>query len=77
MALKFYQNYLNNMAKDPDSEYRGLMQASVDSQWDNTTQVLDCVQEQDEIGSDKYHYIDVHIDYAIEMGTGFNLMLIL
>lgn len=71
MALKFYQNYLNNMAKDPDSEYRGLMQASVDSQWDNTTQVLDCVQEQDEIGSDKYHYIDVHIDYAIEMGTGF------
>lgn len=71
MALKFYQNYLNNMAKDPDSEYRGLMQASVDSQWDNTTQVLNCVQEQDGIGSNKYHYIDVHIDYAIEMGTGF------
>lgn len=71
MALKFYQNYLNNMAKDPDSEYRGLMQASVDSQWDNTTQVLDCVQEQDGIGSNKYHYIDVHVDYAIEMGTGF------
>lgn len=71
MALKFYQNYLNNMAKDPDSEYRGLMQASVDSQWDNTTQVLDCVQEQDGIGSNKYHCVDVHIDYAIEMGTGF------
>ena len=71
MALKFYQNYLNNMAKDPDSEYRGLMQASVDSQWDNTTQVLDCVQEQDGIGSNKHHCVDVHIDYAIEMGTGF------
>lgn len=71
MALKFYQNYLDNMALDPDSEYRSLFQACVNDQWDNTTQVLECVQEQDGIGVDSYHCLDVRVDYAIDMGTSY------
>lgn len=71
MALKFYQNYLDTIAQDPDSEYRGLMQASIDKQWDNTTQLIEHVLEQDGVGVDKYHCIDLHVDYAIDMGTGF------
>lgn len=71
MALKFFQNYMSSSwAKSPDEEYKDLLQATIDDQWDNTTQVY-CVQEQDCIGSSCYHHIDVRVDYAIDMGTGF------
>ena len=71
MALKFFQSYMSSSwAKSPDEEYKDLLQATIDDQWDNTTQVY-CVQEQDCIGSSCYHHIDVRVDYAIDMGTGF------
>jgi len=71
MALKFFQNYMNtNMAQSPDEEYRELLQACVDDQWDNTTQVVQ-VLEQSCIGGTCWNQIDVRVDYAIEMGTGF------
>ena len=70
MALNFYKNYLNTLAPlSPDDAYRDLMQASIDDQWCNTTQVV-CAQEQNGIGSKEYNHIDIRVDYAIDMGTG-------
>lgn len=37
MALKYYLNYIDNLAMSPNTEYRSGMQALVDAQWDNTT----------------------------------------
>lgn len=71
MALKFYQSYMHTkMAQSPDEEYKELLQACVDDQWDNTTQVIQ-VLEQNYIGGTCWNPIDVRVDYAIEMGTGF------
>lgn len=70
MSLKFFQNYIDTMSDNPDNTYRGLMQASIDDQWDNTTQLI-TVFEQNEIGGCEYHKVEVHVDYAVEMGTGF------
>lgn len=70
MALKFYENYLKNLAPtSPDEAYRDLLQASINDQWDNTTQVI-IVQEQEQIGSSVYNDVETRIDYAIDMGTG-------
>lgn len=71
MALKFYQNDLNSLSySSPDEAYRDLMQASVLAQWDNTTQVIK-VKEQETVGGNLYNDIEVRVDYAIDMGTGF------
>lgn len=71
MALKFYQNYMNtDMAQSPNDTYKELLQASIDDQWDNITQVVS-VLEQDRIGGTCWNPLDVRVDYAIEMGTGF------
>lgn len=70
MALNFYRNYLNTLAPlSPDDAYRDLLQASIDDQWCNTTQVV-CAKEQDGIGSKDYNHVDIRVDYAIDMGTG-------
>lgn len=69
MALKYYQNYLNNLAQAANESYRGLVQAFNDSQWDNTTQRYN-ILEQSIIGSSIYNPIDIQVDYAIERGTG-------
>lgn len=70
MALKFYQNYMDYLAPNNAGDaYRELAQASINAQWDNTTQLI-TVLEQDGIGICGYHPVQVHVDYAIEMGTG-------
>lgn len=69
MALVYYQNYSNNIARTPNQSYREDVQAFNDSQWDNTTQEY-IVLEQRTIGSSNYDPIDVQVDNAIDMGTG-------
>lgn len=69
MALKYYQNYLNNIAQTPDESYRGDVQAFNNAQWDNTTQRYN-ILEQSIIGISIYNPIDIQVDYAIERGTG-------
>lgn len=70
MGMKFYENYLKNLAyNSPDDAYRDMLQAAINDQWDNITQVI-TVQEQEQIGSAIYNNIEVRIDYAIDMGTG-------
>lgn len=73
MSLKYYETYLQYMAKSsPKEEHLSLLQNSINSMWDNTTQVI-LLQEQKEIGSDEYLDLDVRIDMALDLGTGQKL----
>lgn len=68
--MKYYNNYIQTLATNPHDTYMELMQASINAQWDNTTQVVS-VFEQEKIGSEIFNPFEVRVDYAIDMGTGF------
>lgn len=68
--MKYYNNYIQTLATNPHDTYMELMQASINAQWDNTTQVVS-VFEQEKIGSEIFNLLEVRVDYAIDMGTGF------
>jgi len=68
--LKYYSNYLQNLAENSSKAYTDLLQATINDQWSNTTQVM-TVQEQSQIGSSIYNNIAVRVDYAVDMGTGY------
>ena len=56
MALKYYVDYIDNLAMSPDDEYRSSMQALVDAQWGNTTTRY-TIQEETNIGTSVYEDI--------------------
>ena len=65
MALKFFDNAMNNrMNPVPPVLYEQLQQEFVNLQWSNTA-VIETVKEQVAIGSDKYCNIDVWVDATI------------
>ena len=68
--MQYYNNYVQNLAQNPYDTYMGLEQASINDQWDNTTQVI-TVFEQDKVGSEQFHSIEVRVDTAIDMGTSY------
>ena len=68
--MQYYNNYVQNLAQNPHDTYMGLEQASINDQWDNTTQVI-TVFEQDKVGSEQFHLIEVRVDTAIDMGTSY------
>lgn len=68
--LKYYTNYLDNISTTPSQSYTELFQATIDEQWSNTTQLI-TVLEQNDIGSDIYNELEVRVDYALNMGTGY------
>lgn len=68
--MKYYNNYVQNLAQNPHDTYMGLEQASINDQWDNTTQVI-TVFEQDKVGSEQFYSIEVRVDTAIDMGTSY------
>lgn len=37
--LEFLENYMNHIAQTPKEYYRGLIQATIDSRWEDTTQI--------------------------------------
>lgn len=64
MALKYYVDYIDNLAMSPDDEYRSSMQALVDAQWGNTTTRY-TIQEETNIGTSVYEDIEVYINHVI------------
>jgi hypothetical protein len=68
--LTYYSNYLQNLSESSSSSYTDLLQATINDQWDNTTQVIK-VKEQSQVGSSVYNSVVVRVDYAIDMGTGY------
>jgi hypothetical protein len=75
MALNWYTNYLNNIAVSAPQTYLNDMQATINAQWDNSTQTTGDTNnlyatEQTAIGSKDYVSVDVSIDMQIDLGTG-------
>lgn len=59
MNLKFFNNIINNeIDTKPNNLYRDLQQEFINIQWDNTT-ALEIVQEQEDIGINCYHDLQV------------------
>lgn len=78
MVLKFYNNYLKNVAFSPTQRYLNDMQNSINKQWINSTQTtgehnnLVCLIQK-EIGSSVYEEAEVSVDMQIDMGTGLKM----
>ena len=56
--LKYYKNYLSNIAQTPEEKIRDDTQAFLTSQWENTT-LIDTVKEETFIGSNEYQSLEV------------------
>ena len=57
--LRFFNNVIDNaIDSNPNKLYRNLQQEFINMQWDNTT-ALYTVQEQEDIGVNCYHDLDV------------------
>lgn len=71
MALRFYQNSLDNgMSLQPNDDYRQLQQAFMDQAWDNTS-ARRIIEEQDGFGPLTFHDIDVWLNFVVGTTTTF------
>ena len=71
MANKFFENEMAmGMCMTPNDAYRGVQQAFIDDQWENTA-VETIVEEQDYIGADTYHKVHVWMNKVIGTTTTF------
>lgn len=65
MAFRFFENAINSNAQQmPNEMYRDLEQEFINIQFDNTSAKI-TIQEQDDIGIDKYHDVEVWIDSTV------------
>lgn len=70
MDLSFYEAS-RSLRQTPNAHYLSQKQAQINALWENGTQTSFTVLKQDEIGSAIYSPIDVSIDMAIDIGTGY------
>ena len=70
MNLPMYQN-LRKLASTPYERYTGHLQALINERWENSTQTHFEVFQEMVIGSGEYSPVNVSIDTAIDIGTGF------
>lgn len=68
LALLFFENGVASgvITGNPNDEYRDMLQAYVNEQWDNTTALKD-LQEQIEIGSNEYQNVEAMIANLIDL----------
>ena len=62
---------IRNLSETPHNRYINQLQALINDRWDNSTQTSYPIYQQAEIGSATYELIDVSVDTAIDIGTGF------
>lgn len=78
MNLRFFNNIINNnIDTKPNNLYRDLQQEFINIQWDNTT-ALEIVQEQEDIGINCYHDLEVWLVPTVaDTSTGLKIILAL
>ena len=78
MNLRFFNNIINNeIDTKPNNLYRDLQQEFINIQWDNTT-ALEIVQEQEDIGINYYHDLQVWLVPTVsDTSTGLKIILAL
>ena len=65
MSFRFFENAVNSDVQQmPNEMYRDIEQDFINQRWDDTTSLY-TIQEQDEIGSEKYHSIEAWIDSTV------------
>ena len=69
MNLRFFQNYADNVALTPNELYRSSTQSLINKQWDNTTSLY-LVEEETELGSNRYTEIEVRITDTFDLTVG-------
>lgn len=62
---------IRNLSETPHNRYINQLQALINDRWDNSTQTSYPIYQQAEIGSATYEVVDVSVDTAIDIGTGF------
>lgn len=67
-------NYINKVAQTPDEYYRGLAQATIATQFDNTTQ-LRKIQEEDFPFKGEYTEFDVWVNSVSDVSTSTNKVI--
>lgn len=70
MDLPMYENLHQNRVT-PHQHYINQLQALINNRWNNSTQTSETIYQQYEIGSATYELVDVSVDTAIDIGTGF------
>lgn len=70
MDLPMYEN-MRKLVQTPHKFYLNQLQALVNDRWENSTQTSSEIYQQAEIGSSTYNLVDISVDTAIDIGTGF------
>ena len=70
MNLPMYEN-MRKLIQTPHDAYINQLQALVNDRWENSTQTSSIIYQQSAIGSDVYNQVDISVDTAIDIGTGF------
>ena len=70
MDLPMYENLHQNHVTS-HQHYINQLQALINNRWNNSTQTSETIYQQYEIGSATYELVDVSVDTAIDIGTGF------
>ena len=65
-----YEN-MRKLVQTPYNAYINQLQALVNDRWENSTQTSSIIYQQSAIGSDVYNQVDISVDTAIDIGTGF------
>lgn len=65
-----YEN-MREMLVTPHNHYMNHLQALINDRWDNSTQTSQAIYQQDNIGDSNYSLVDISVDTAIDIGTGF------
>ena len=70
MSLPMYAS-TRKLPSHPYERYTGHLQALINERWENSTQTHFGVYQELVIGSGEYSPVNISIDTAIDIGTGF------
>ena len=70
MNLPMYENR-REMLVTPHNHHMNQLQALINNRWDNSTQTSQAIYQQDNIGDSNYSLVDISVDTAIDIGTGY------
>ena len=70
MNLPMYEN-ARKLRDNPYDYYVNHLQALINSQWENSTQTYLNIKQETGIGTKVFEPVDISVDTAIDIGTGF------
>lgn len=70
MNLPMYEN-ARKLRDNPYDYYVNHLQALINSQWENSTQTYLNIEQETGIGTKAFEPVDISVDTAIDIGTGF------